>query len=222
VTRGQLLAIVDESEGVAGYHLNGDIAEWDSFPEVEVAHAALAQQPAPAVPEGWKLVPVEPTVDMAIAAAEATGYDDYHEMLGRSYVCYRAMLAAAPAAPELESGDLTVWRITLSSGEQCHFGTENMAIAWGRGDGKVERVELKAPPMLEVVPVQSPAVRVAQEPATVKAPRALLKEAIEELEWFDRERVADDAMGLRATPPRVSRLLDKLRALLGKESEDHE
>lgn len=45
-----MLAIVDESRGVEGYHLNGDIAEWDEFPEVEAARAALAKQPAPAAP----------------------------------------------------------------------------------------------------------------------------------------------------------------------------
>ena len=45
-----MLVIVDESRGVDGYHLNGDTAEWDEFPEVEAARAALAQQPAPAAP----------------------------------------------------------------------------------------------------------------------------------------------------------------------------
>lgn len=41
---------------------------------------------------GWKLVPAKPTTDMCNAAAEATGYDDYHG----AYVGYIAMLAAAP------------------------------------------------------------------------------------------------------------------------------
>lgn len=40
-----LLAIVDDSQGVAGYHLNGAIADWDEFPEVESARAALANLP---------------------------------------------------------------------------------------------------------------------------------------------------------------------------------
>lgn len=40
-----LLAIVDESRGVSGYHLNGAIAEWDEFPEVEAARAVLAELP---------------------------------------------------------------------------------------------------------------------------------------------------------------------------------
>ena len=37
-----LLAIVSDSSGVAGYHLNGDIAQWSEFEEVEMAEEALA------------------------------------------------------------------------------------------------------------------------------------------------------------------------------------
>lgn len=40
-----LLAIVDDSRGVAGYHLDGAIADWDEFPEVESARAMLAAAP---------------------------------------------------------------------------------------------------------------------------------------------------------------------------------
>lgn len=39
-----LLAIVDDSQGVAGYHLSGNIAEWGEFAEVEAARAALTLQ----------------------------------------------------------------------------------------------------------------------------------------------------------------------------------
>ncbi len=45
-------------------------------------------QPAPAVPDGWKLVPVEPTEEMLRAA--------YRESGVYSAKAYRAMLAAAP------------------------------------------------------------------------------------------------------------------------------
>ena len=38
-----LLAITQDSHGVAGYHRNGDVAEWDEFPEVEQARAVIAQ-----------------------------------------------------------------------------------------------------------------------------------------------------------------------------------
>ena len=36
------LAIVSDSSGVAGYHLNGDIAKWGEFEEVVMAEEALA------------------------------------------------------------------------------------------------------------------------------------------------------------------------------------
>lgn len=36
-----LLAIVADSSGVAGYHMNGDIAEWDELVEVFLAEEAL-------------------------------------------------------------------------------------------------------------------------------------------------------------------------------------
>ena len=38
-----MLAIVNDSRGVAGYHLNGDTAEWDEFDEVDAARAAIAK-----------------------------------------------------------------------------------------------------------------------------------------------------------------------------------
>lgn len=41
---GDLLAIVSDSAGVAGYHLNGAVAEWGDFDVVSAASAALAQQ----------------------------------------------------------------------------------------------------------------------------------------------------------------------------------
>ena len=36
-----LLAIIDESLGVSGYHLNGAMAKWCEFDEVEMAEEAL-------------------------------------------------------------------------------------------------------------------------------------------------------------------------------------
>ncbi|MCX8914778.1 hypothetical protein [Vibrio parahaemolyticus] len=36
-----VLAIVDESDGVAGYHQNGDIAVWSEFSEIEAAEMLL-------------------------------------------------------------------------------------------------------------------------------------------------------------------------------------
>ena len=37
-----LLSITQDSTGVAGYHLNGNVAEWDEFPEVDTARGVLS------------------------------------------------------------------------------------------------------------------------------------------------------------------------------------
>ena len=49
---------------------------------------------APIIPEGWKLVPIEPTPTMITAALESNHAINAH----RAEHCYRAMLAAAPEA----------------------------------------------------------------------------------------------------------------------------
>ena len=38
-----VLAIVSDSTGVAGYHLNGDIADWDEFDEINAGYTAIAK-----------------------------------------------------------------------------------------------------------------------------------------------------------------------------------
>lgn len=131
-------------------------------------------------------------------------------------------LAAAPAVPELEGDDLTVWRITLPSGEQCHFGTESMARAWGRGEGKVERVDLKVRPRLEVVHTPSAAgtasvedgsiakTALAEQPDTVKV-RDLLKRYFDALDRFDREGPVSLVV---AAAKEADALEKELRALL--------
>ena len=62
--------------------------------------ASWNRRAAPIVPQGWKLVPVEPTWDMKIAAS--TAYREardghYTERMEQAVDCYRAMLAASPA-----------------------------------------------------------------------------------------------------------------------------
>ncbi|EKN3879410.1 hypothetical protein RSE69_004016 [Yersinia enterocolitica] len=49
---------------------------------------------SPEIPEGWKLVPIELTAEMAQAAGEAHEGESY-----LPYSIYRAMLAAAPEKP---------------------------------------------------------------------------------------------------------------------------
>lgn len=48
-----LLSIVDESDGVAGYHLNGEIAEWDEFSEVAEAEKVLKKHDLPQIVEEY-------------------------------------------------------------------------------------------------------------------------------------------------------------------------
>ena len=38
-----MLDIVTDSIGVAGYHLNGETADWREFPEINSAYAAIAK-----------------------------------------------------------------------------------------------------------------------------------------------------------------------------------
>ena len=38
-----VLAIVSDSTGVAGYHLNGDIADWGEFDEINAGYTAIAK-----------------------------------------------------------------------------------------------------------------------------------------------------------------------------------
>ena len=57
----------------------------------------LYAAPLPAVvqvPDGWKLVPVEPTPEMLKAAKDSTWIGGHY-----SFMAYRAMLAAAPQQP---------------------------------------------------------------------------------------------------------------------------
>lgn len=64
---------------------------------LESHRAAMQAEPVTAatVPAGWKLVPVEPTAEMIDAHVEGV-------QTGGMQKGYRAMLAAAPAAPEQE------------------------------------------------------------------------------------------------------------------------
>lgn len=100
---------VEKQEPVATVIKEGDSRYWTSerlwtFPDGKYplyTQAGAQAQPAPSVPEGWKLVPIEPTQEMTnhviderlealVAGKEHTFID-----------IYKAMLAAAP---KLEDG----------------------------------------------------------------------------------------------------------------------
>ena len=65
----------------------------DSSPKI----AELPSGNSPVIPDGWKLVPIDPTKDMLRAGQSVVGFwlNTVH--------CYSKMLAAAPAAPQQEA-----------------------------------------------------------------------------------------------------------------------
>ena len=99
-----MIDIANDSQGVAGYHLNSEVADWGEFEEWQAACDAISKakvgaanhfpDAAKMVQDGWQLVPVEPTTDMVQAATHsAVGFG--------TRAAYQAMLAAAP---KLEGG----------------------------------------------------------------------------------------------------------------------
>lgn len=70
----------------------------DEYVEVAAWLCGIPAQPAPSVPEGWKLVPIEPTREMIQKACSDHGYPcGDRSVYARGY---RAMLAAAPEAKQ--------------------------------------------------------------------------------------------------------------------------
>ena len=67
-------------------------AAWNRRAESGTFDKPFVFQTRPTVPEGWKLVPIEPTVEIVQAAQD---YFVSHDEWGFSGM-YRAMLAAAP------------------------------------------------------------------------------------------------------------------------------
>jgi len=47
---------------------------------------------------------------------------------------------------------IEVYKATTAYGSSCHFGVESAARAWAGTNGTVERIELRDPPVLTVVP----------------------------------------------------------------------
>lgn len=78
---------LDNGQLVATYYL--------PVSEKEAPPLYAAPVPAPAVPEGWQIVPVEPTEEMLWALYRSF----VGGLTGPNYESYRAMLSAAPKAP---------------------------------------------------------------------------------------------------------------------------
>ena len=95
--------------GATSINDNGGNARWADIREAWADMLAAAPEaptpPAPVVPPGWRMVPVEPTQEMVAAAqkcsAEEYGRDDPMTSLGRAetWSCIEAAIAAAPETP---------------------------------------------------------------------------------------------------------------------------
>lgn len=79
-------------------HLIGELSEEPDILEYDSdAHSGYVKPGnSPVIPDGWKLVPIDPTKDMLRAGQSVVGF-----WLNTVY-CYSKMLAAAPAAPQQE------------------------------------------------------------------------------------------------------------------------
>ena len=88
--REALMRLLDDVRDVR----NADDVAFGWSAAVEYFGSAVQRTQAAGVPEGWKLVPVEPTPEMMKAGCAVP-----LNKAARHNSCYRAMLAAAPAQP---------------------------------------------------------------------------------------------------------------------------
>jgi hypothetical protein len=107
-------------------------AECSASAVLELAAAWAAAQPV-AVPQGFALVPVMPTQAMAKA-----GCYRYCDQFVRDY---RAMLAAAPAAPATAAQHATIWQWLTSDGNRIGERWQAINARW---DGENGRAGLEA------------------------------------------------------------------------------
>lgn len=110
VSDGNTDAIIHAAPAVCGL-LDFDIGTADFGVSVAAAWNRRAQA-VPAVPQGWKMVPVEPTPEMVEAGwlAYLNGTDDNR---GDFATGYRAMLAAVHAAQSDERSTFEAWAISM-------------------------------------------------------------------------------------------------------------
>lgn len=85
--------VADNSSGIAGWHLNGEIAKWSEIlPEIDdietpVTDSMVARIKASAIPEGFKLVPEQmylsdediQAICMQCGNGDKKGYGDYED-----------------------------------------------------------------------------------------------------------------------------------------------
>ena len=100
---------------------------------------------APAVPQGWQLVPTEPTEEMALAAEKVTWIGTPNAKFA-----YRAMLSAAPEAPAQrpKTDGIVGWRWVAT----CGSGTYQLS-----SDEPIRGYSYKAP-VYELLPPAQPSL----------------------------------------------------------------
>ena len=104
------------------------VADWNR-------RAAIAQQPAPAVTEGWKPVPVKPTIEMVEAGYEASLGQPDRSGHARAIEMFDAMLTAAPAAPEPAAQEPVATLTVFSEGSCKLIDFDGMKAAFSLPDG---------------------------------------------------------------------------------------
>lgn len=106
-------------------HIEADVERWTKAVKAALSGAQQGAAPQPAqVPEGWRLVPVEPTTEMLGEGAIAL-FAQSREPLSSAY---RSMLAAAPRCPMLTaapSGDAKPFTETSRPIDDAMVGLPN-------------------------------------------------------------------------------------------------
>lgn len=128
-------------------------------------------QPLRAKQEGWALVPVEPTLEMVEAGAEDLRLRGLPmALLVSASECYRAMLAAAPKAPQQETPVVRALQSAILSGlsheellEKAHH-LMTLTVNQARTIGELQEAAaaIAAPQQAAPVPPQKPELRVGQ------------------------------------------------------------
>lgn len=100
------LAAIDEALGIDLDEAGGAAPILEAIAELKYRAALAPVVQSARVPDGWKLVPIEPTPEMVKAGSTSGGLGmDFHEWMGRINLAWRHILAAAPA-PVSEPADM--------------------------------------------------------------------------------------------------------------------
>ena len=114
--------------------------KWFDYCERSPLHDTRKLYTAPppsAVPDGWKLVPVEPTPEMVSAAEEA------HMPFGDMDIALRMATLSAPSAPATVQGGWRNHSVNFARAERCPQTVETLQAAWDRDQELIEEQRLE-------------------------------------------------------------------------------